>query len=65
MIKVIEHGYKRYSMRCYKCNCLYEYELEDIRQGAVDCPDCGRTNNHNFTLNVDLTSRIKDVKINK
>lgn len=63
MITVIEHGYKKYRIRCDKCNCLYEYELEDVTQDSVDCPDCGQSNCHNFTLNVDLTSRIEDVEI--
>lgn len=61
MIKVIEHGYKKYSIRCNKCNCLYEYELEDVMQDIIVCPDCGQNNYHNFTLNVILGSRIEDV----
>jgi PHP family Zn ribbon phosphoesterase len=60
MIKVIEHGYNKYSCKCYRCGCLFEYELTNIENESVKCPDCGGLCNHNYTLNVDFTSRIKD-----
>lgn len=60
MIKVIEHGYNKYSCRCYQCSCLFEYELTDIKKGSIKCPDCGYLCNHSNALNVDVTSRIKD-----
>lgn len=62
MIKVIEHGYAKYKCKCYQCGCWFEYELEDIKEGSVKCPDCGHLCNHNHTLNVKVTSRIKEVK---
>lgn len=62
MVKVIEHGYNNYTTKCYQCGCLFEYELEDIENGSVKCPDCTQLCNHNYTLNVDVTSRIKEVE---
>lgn len=61
MIKVIEHGYKKYRTTCHNCKCYFEYELEDIEKGYVKCPDCRDTCPHCATLNADLTSRINDV----
>lgn len=60
MIKVIEHGYNSYTNKCHQCGCVFEYELSDIENGSVKCPDCGESCNHNHTLNVDVTSRIKE-----
>lgn len=62
MIKVIEHGYSKYRIRCPKCNCLFEYEIKDIDvySDTVRCPDCKYECGHNFTLNVDMSSRIKE-----
>lgn len=61
MIKVIEHGYNRYTCRCHQCNCLFEYELSDIiEKGCVKCPDCSDLCHHSFSLNVDHTSRINE-----
>lgn len=60
MIKVIEHGYKKYHTTCHNCQCYFEYELEDIEKGCVKCPDCGYTCSHSATLNANLTSRIRE-----
>ena len=60
MIKVIKHGYKKYHTQCNNCYCHFEYELEDIENGSVKCPDCHYHCNHCYTLNVDYTSQIKD-----
>lgn len=60
MIKVIEHGYQKYYESCYRCGCRFEYELEDISDGYVKCPDCGTNSLHNHTLNVNLSSQIED-----
>lgn len=60
MIKVIEHGYKKYRTNCRNCNCYFEYELEDIQNGYIECPDCKYECSHSYTLNVQLTSKIKD-----
>ncbi len=59
MIKVIEHGYKKYRAECSTCHCYFEYELEDISNGYVKCPDCGDNCLHSYTLNVILTSQIE------
>lgn len=42
MIKVIKHGYARYQIQCNNCKCDFEYELEDIQNRFVKCPDCGK-----------------------
>ena len=60
MIKVIKHGYRKYTTECLTCKCFFEYELEDIEQGYVKCPDCGHICSHNGTLNAKLTSRIDE-----
>ena len=60
MIKVIEHGYNKYHTSCRNCNCYFEYELEDIQHNEVECPDCKNKCGHNYTLNVNLTSQIKE-----
>lgn len=61
MIKVKEHGYRRYHTTCYDCKCYFEYEISDVNgDGTVECPDCNRYCYHNATLNVDLTSQFKD-----
>lgn len=62
MIKIIKHGYVKYMCTCYQCGCWFEYELEDIEDGFVKCPDCGVLCSHSYTLNVKLTSRIKEVE---
>lgn len=60
MIKVVKHGYKGYSTVCYKCGCEFTYELEDIKEGYVSCPDCNEKSLHNYSLNVRVTTRLKD-----
>lgn len=61
MIKVIEHGYRRYNTTCYDCKCCFEYEISDVdSKNMVQCPDCKRGCYHNATLNADLTSKFED-----
>lgn len=43
MKQIIEHGYKKYTTICKNCNCHFSYEIEDVEQGSVSCPDCGDT----------------------
>ena len=47
-VKVIIHGNKRV-VKCSNCDCLFEYEKEDVKTEQVDyneyeyyvsCPDC-------------------------
>ena len=59
MIKVIEHGYNKYKIRCDNCSCYYEYELEDIVGGYTACPDCGNMCQH-YSYTKDHQSQIKD-----
>lgn len=61
MIKVIEHGYKKYHTTCNNCKCYFEYEIDDVdSKGEVQCPDCKRDCHHCATLNVDLASKFED-----
>lgn len=47
MKKILEHGYNTYQTRCYKCSCLFSYELEDINKDClVTCPECGSNEIH-------------------
>lgn len=40
MKKVIEHGYQKYTVICSRCGCHFSYELSDIKDDRVSCPDC-------------------------
>lgn len=46
MIKVIKHKPKFYFTKCHKCDCEFQYELEDLKFNAmhvgltVECPEC-------------------------
>ncbi len=35
MIKIIEDGHIKFTKRCPKCNCLFEYEAEDVTKKVV------------------------------
>lgn len=62
MIKVIEHGYKKYRTSCNNCMCYFEYEINDVdSKGVVQCPDCKKDCYHS-TIDVDLTSQIRRSK---
>ena len=61
MIKVIEHGYRKYHTTCHNCKCYFEYEIDDVNSTSdVQCPDCKKNCYHSATLNADLTSKFKD-----
>lgn len=59
MIKIHTHGYKTYKTTCPHCSCHFSYDLADLRNGEVICPDCGNSCYHSCN-NADFTSRIKD-----
>ena len=46
MIEVIKPKPKKYIMKCYECDCIFTYELEDIIKTdilhlyKVECPEC-------------------------
>ncbi len=62
MIKIIEHGYKRYYANCDKCKCYFSYDINDLDdKGQISCPDCGCKVPH-FSNNYDMTSQIKELK---
>lgn len=41
MIEVIKHGTKKFTATCANCGCEFTYEVEDIHDGKITCPDCG------------------------
>lgn len=49
MVKVLEPGDKTKVVRCPACQCLFEFDEEDVKQRkgsliswvTVDCPTCG------------------------
>lgn len=47
MIKIIEQGDKQFIMRCPQCNCLFSYEISDLYYSSVNCPNCGKSLDHN------------------
>lgn len=71
MIKVIEHGPKTIKARCPKCGCIFEYELEDVKNemglgfecysyNYVECPDCKYHVYHDYFK---LEEELKEPKI--
>lgn len=60
MIKVIRHGYIRYYINCTKCSCYFSYELTDLEENKVKCPDCGEEHVHSVCNEVDSMSLIKE-----
>lgn len=54
MIKIIKEGHKQFQGTCFKCGCEYTYELEDIKDDCVKCPQCGAFNTHMPRANVIL-----------
>lgn len=60
MKRIINKGYEKFTATCDKCNCTFEYELEDVSYSGsgiyyVDCPQCGYGSDHlvNVMRNVD------------
>lgn len=45
-IKVIKHGPKKFRIICPNCGCEFEYEIEDVEYGHVECPDCKKSVQH-------------------
>ena len=40
-------GKKTFNGHCTRCDCIFEYEIEDIDgSDMVKCPDCGHKNLH-------------------
>lgn len=59
MIKIIEHGYKKFKTECFRCGCKFEYETEDINDYKIECPDCGYKIEH-YTEDFIINSKVKD-----
>lgn len=41
MIEVIKHGEKKFTATCAHCGCEFTYELSDLDNSILYCPDCG------------------------
>ena len=41
MIEVIKHGKKKFTATCDNCGCEFTYELSDLDNSILYCPDCG------------------------
>jgi hypothetical protein len=42
MIRIITPGKTDFRMTCDKCGCVFEYNVEDIDDGYIKCPTCGK-----------------------
>lgn len=49
MIEVIKHGKKKFTATCSNCGCEFTYEVEDIHDGKIICPDCHKEFPHIMT----------------
>ena len=46
MIKIVEPGKTTFTIRCYQCDCVYTYGLNDMIGGGTYCPCCDYFNPH-------------------
>lgn len=57
-IKIIKQAAERFTMECHRCECVFEYNLEDINkkytQESVICPVCNGVNPHNERMRIDI-----------
>lgn len=68
MIKILEIG-KIFKARCPKCNCLFQYEKEDIQvkklgneeYSVIRCPQCSKEISTRGRLDI----AIDDAKLSK
>lgn len=68
MKKILEVG-KIFKARCPKCNCLFQYEKEDIQveklcnneHSVITCPQCGKEISTHGRLDI----AIDDAKLSK
>ena len=51
-IKIIKPGINNFEMKCPKCECVFEYSLEDLRpdltDDLVECPGCKKLAYHSW-----------------
>lgn len=55
MKKIIKPGKKTFKTICPQCACEFSYELEDLRFGNLNCPDCG-----GLMMHLDQSREIKE-----
>ena len=46
MKKIIKPGAKFFIMTCTRCGCEYSYDIEEIGNWGVQCPECGNIDIH-------------------
>ena len=52
MITIRDIGYDKFTATCNKCGCIFEYELNDVRnivingELVVECPKCCYLSDH-------------------
>jgi PHP family Zn ribbon phosphoesterase len=64
MKTIIKHGYNNYTTHCDNCLCFFEYEIKDVENDYVSCPDCGDKCRHNSAHYV-VGSQIKEIENNE
>lgn len=67
-MKIIRQGKKTFTGYCTRCDCIFEYEIQDIDgSDMVECPDCGHKNLHflNQTTSTDYinTDDINSINV--
>ena len=46
-MKLVTKGKKKFTGRCVRCGCIFEYDLTDLSPtDMVHCPDCGKLYAH-------------------
>lgn len=60
MIEVIKPKPKKYIMKCYNCDCVFTYELEDVlHSNRVECPKCHNYIDHYNRITVEVLENDK------
>lgn len=49
MITVFKHGKTEFKKTCDNCGCEFSYEVEDVVDGKIACPDCHKEFPHIMT----------------
>lgn len=60
MIQIIKDKPNNYTMKCQRCDGVFQYNLEDLRKDdccvlVVRCPCCGSWEFHKNRLNLEVT----------
>lgn len=60
MIKVIKHGQTEYTTICKRCGCQFSYELSDLKENYINCPDCNNSIQHELLSAYCLQAEAQD-----